>query len=149
LLTVPDIWTADVLARLKSQVAGEAYPPVAPQPVVPGPKYVPSGDGGYVHQIAQAALGPSGPERSRTGQLVVAHGASGFTTDPAPRQPTRAPYNDAAQPGQRRIVILHSGYESSDGRQCRAGDVIAVDAELAQRVVANGAAHFAPEGVVS
>jgi hypothetical protein len=42
-------------------------------------------------------------------------------------------------------MILRSGYEAPGGRQCVVGDVIAVDAELAQRAVANAAAHFAPE----
>jgi hypothetical protein len=143
MITIPDVWARDILARVRSQLAGEA-----PQPPAPAHKLF-DAEGAWRRTISRAALGPSGPERSRTGELVVAHGASGFTTDPAPRQPARAPYNDAAQPGQRRIVILHSGYESPDGRQCRAGDVVAVDAGLAQRVVANGAAHFAPEEVVS
>jgi hypothetical protein len=137
MITVPDVWARDILARVRSQLAGEA--PQSP----PAAHKLFDTEGDWRRTISRAALGPSGPERNRTGQLVVPHGASGFTTDPAPRQPARALYNDAVVPGQRRITILRAGYEAPDGRQCRAGDIVGVDEELAQRAVANGAAHFA------
>lgn len=64
----------------------------------------------------------------------------------APRQPPRAPFVDTAEEGERLVTILRDGYEAPDGRHCRAGDVIAIAAALAERVVRRGAAEFARDG---
>jgi hypothetical protein len=121
LLSVPDIWTADVSARLKSQIAGEAFPKLTPQPIV---------------------REPAG-ERPRLPHEVIGHGASTYAPAPPVRPPVRALRRDGApKDGERQIVFLRGGAELGDGFTSLAGDVVNVGAGQAAELIRSGAADY-------
>jgi hypothetical protein len=93
-----------------------------------------------------AVRGP--PERNAVGELVLAHGAAGFTDEPGPRPPVRALRRDEApKEGQRQIVFLRGGAELGDGFTSQAGDRINLESAHALELVRHGAADFVQEEV--
>jgi hypothetical protein len=124
LLTVPDIWTADVLARVKSQLRGEPFPRLPPQPVA----RVPAG------------------EHQRLAHEIVGHGAASYAPElPPVRPPVRALRRDGPPgDGQRQIVFLRAGVELAGFRSLM-GDVINVPAAQAAELVRHSAADYTGE----
>lgn len=60
-----------------------------------------------------------------------------------PAKPLRPLFDDVAGAGEQRVKILRTGYETPDGRQCRNGDVVALPASIAQKVIEHGAGEYA------
>jgi hypothetical protein len=127
LVGIPAIWTADTAVRVKAEVERVPVPNPSPQAVAKGSR-----------KAAGERRLPHEPQD---------HGAASLGPAPAPLPPGgfRKPFNDPATTGQKRVAIIRSGYEDSRGRQCRSGDVIALDVETAREVVRNGAGVFAEE----
>jgi hypothetical protein len=121
MLGVVDIWTKDSLARLKSQLAGEPFPKLVPQPVVTVPI----------------------SERQPLPHEAVGHGAATYTPGPPVRPPARALRRDGPpKEGERQIVLLRAGAELGDGTTALAGDVVNVPAAQAVELVRHSAADY-------
>jgi hypothetical protein len=91
-----------------------------------------------------AVRGP--PERNAVGELVVAHGAAGFTDEPGPRPPVRELRRDGPPAvGERQVVMLRGGAELRPGLVALAGDRINLPSTQAVALVENLAAEFVQE----
>jgi hypothetical protein len=122
MLTVASIWTADVLARVKSQLAGEPFPKLMPQPVVRVPAN----------------------ERQPLAHEVIGHGATSYTPAiPPVRPPIRALRHDGPpQAGERQVVFLRGGAELGSGATALAGDIVNLPAAQAVELVRHSAADY-------
>jgi hypothetical protein len=121
LLTVPDIWTADVLERLKSQLAGEPFPRLQPQPVVRVPI----------------------SERKPLPHEAIGHGAASYAPSPPVRPPVRALRHDGPpRDGEAQVVLLRAGIELGDGFTGLAGDIVNLPAAQALELIRHSAADY-------
>jgi hypothetical protein len=121
LITVPDVWARDILARMRSQLAGEAFPKLMPQPVV----RVPAG------------------ERQPLPHEAVGHGAQSYAPGPPVRPPVRALRHDGPpKEGEAQVVFLRSGTELGNGATALEGDIVNVPASRAVELVRHSAADF-------
>jgi hypothetical protein len=121
LLGTPQVWTRQTAASLRAELAGEAYPPVAPQPVVRVPA----------------------AERKPLPHEALGHGASTYTPAPPVRPPARALRRDGVPPqGARQVVFLRAGAELGDGTTALAGDIVNLPAPQATELARSGAADF-------
>jgi hypothetical protein len=121
MITIPDVWARDILARVRSQLAGEPFPKLQPQPVV----RVPAG------------------ERQPLPHEVIGHGASTYTPAPPVRLPVRALRHDGPpQAGEAQVVFLRGGAELGDGTTALAGDIVNVSVTQAVELVRHSAADY-------
>jgi hypothetical protein len=132
--------TRENIARLAAAFEPAAPPAPAFRHEVPLPNW-----NKIVVQPSLEAI-RAGPPRNAQGELISTHGNAAFAPQiVSPPSVARALYDEQAGPGQRRVVILRAGYEPGDGRQCMIGDIIAVDAAVAEAVVRNNAGEFVKE----
>jgi hypothetical protein len=124
MITIPDVWARDILARVRSQLAGEAFPKLVPQPVSAAPA----------------------SERPRLPHEVMGHGAASYAPAPPVRPPVRALRHDGPpQEGERQIVLLRGGAELGGGFTGLAGDVVNVPAAQAVELIRHSAADYTGE----